>query len=84
MPEPDAATGEEGIDTMTINDYERDGGFSQELRLIREMGMALTALEEAVPARPFRKPELDALRQLRGALESLRAEICETRSMVTR
>ena len=69
---------------MTINDYEVNGGFSQELRLVREMGMELTALDEAILARPFRKPEIDSLMQLKRALENLRGEICETRGRVTR
>jgi hypothetical protein len=66
---------------MTIQDYENQGGFRNELNKVRDMGMALTSLEELIPARPHRQPEWDAVAGVRNALEALRKEILETRRL---
>lgn len=64
---------------MSPKDYEAIGGFSDELRIVRKMGMALTELETAVLARQFRLDERYAILGVKTALENLRAKIAKTR-----
>jgi len=66
---------------MTIQDYENQNGFKEELAIVRSIGMGITTLEESIPARPHRQPERIALRHLRLALEDLRDEIGITRNV---
>jgi hypothetical protein len=66
---------------MTVQDYEKQGGFRDELNKVRDMGMALTSLEELMPARPHRQPEWEVVAGVRNALETLRKEILETRRL---
>lgn len=68
------------INTMTVNDYEKQGGFREELQELRDIGMRITVLKEAIPARPHRDPEMDALNKLAAALDELRLEIGRTRN----
>ena len=55
--------------------YERDGGFREELRLIREIGAHITALQETVQTRVQRASERLAIHHLSTALEAVRSEI---------
>ena len=68
------------MSTMTVADYERANGFREELLVIRSMGLSVTHLQEAIPARPHRPQELDALSRLEVALNTLRTEIVRTRN----
>ena len=65
---------------MTINDYENQGGFIREFATIREIGQRITMLKEAIPARPHREPEMEALAELSTALDRLRMEVGATRN----
>lgn len=66
---------------MTIETYEQNGGFENELFCVREIGMQINELTEAIPARPHRAPEITELNNLRKALEALRSEIVRTRNV---
>lgn len=66
---------------MTVQDYEKQGGFQEELGIIRTIGMSLTSLQEMLPARPYREAEGKALDDLTNALERLRHEIHVTRAL---
>ncbi len=64
---------------MTVQDYEKSGGFTEELQLVRAIGQHITTLLDAIPARPHRSPEITAAVELRDSLDKLRLEICATR-----
>jgi hypothetical protein len=66
---------------MTVDAYEKEGGFREELGHVREIGMRIVSLKEALPVRPHRQPELDALNKLSAALDELRLEIGVTRNL---
>ncbi len=68
---------------MTINEYEREGGFHDELRLVRQIGLCITELEPYVTARPHRLPETDSIKKLSAALETVRTEIVRTRAQAS-
>ena len=65
---------------MTIEDYEQSGGFKKELSIVREIGERLTTLQEMLPARPHRLPEIHAMQETKTALNMLREEIAATRN----
>jgi hypothetical protein len=65
---------------MTVQDYERQNGFREELAIVREIGIRLTTLEEMIPARPHREPERQAMAAVKDALVTLRDEIAKTRN----
>lgn len=65
---------------MTAADYEREGGFSDELRDVRQMGQVVTGLDEQkIFARLHNGREREALVQLKWAIDNLRSEIVRTR-----
>jgi hypothetical protein len=64
---------------MTLNDYERNGGFSDELHDVRTIGQTITTLEEKIMARPSRLTDRHAIQDLKAALETVRDAIVRTR-----
>jgi hypothetical protein len=64
---------------MKLADYEREGGFRDELHNVRVIGEHVTSLKDAFYVRGPRPAERDALNKLAAALEELRAEIVKTR-----
>lgn len=64
---------------MTVESYENQGGFREELQLVRDIGQRVTTLIDRIPARPHREPEMQAVMALRNALDVLRDEIARTR-----
>jgi hypothetical protein len=65
---------------MTIEEYENQGGFREELQLIREIGQKITTLQEVIPARPHTLVEREALKNLWAANDALRTAILRTRN----
>jgi hypothetical protein len=66
---------------MTVNDYERQGGFREELRIMREIGQRITTLQDKIPARPNRGTELNAVEELHRQHLKLLHEINTTRNL---
>lgn len=65
---------------MTINDYEKQNGFKDELGHVREIGFKIVTLQDMIQARPHRQPERNALQNLSDCLATLRDEIAKTRN----
>jgi hypothetical protein len=66
---------------MTVQDYERQGGFREEMKLMREIGHRITTLQDMLPARPNRGTELHALEELHRQHLKLLHEINQTRNL---
>lgn len=64
---------------MTVEQYEDQGGFREELLIVRDIGQHVTTLLDRIPARPHRAPEMTAVTNLRNAVDALREEIARTR-----
>ena len=65
---------------MTIEEYENQGGFREELGVVRAIGQKLVTLKEYMNTRPARFAEPDAIKKVEAALDNLRAEIIATRN----
>lgn len=66
---------------MTVQEYENQGGFREELQLVREIGLKITTLQEYIPARPHTMVEREALKNLVAANNALREAILHTRNL---
>lgn len=66
---------------MTIQHYEKLGGFTAENKHLREIACRIGILTEVIlGGRPYRQPESIALTNLTNALHKLREEIQFTRN----
>jgi hypothetical protein len=64
---------------MSIEEYEKSGGFREELGYMRTMGQSILSMQEALPARPHSEDESVALEDLENAHRKLHEAILKTR-----
>jgi hypothetical protein len=64
---------------MTIVDYENQGGFQEELSVVRNIGQDVTRLQRLMYARPHNSEESKAVYAVMTALNDLQGQIIHVR-----